>query len=379
MNHPFKGFDEYREYLQTAGKSSHTTRAYLLDLQAFAVWFRTSNGEDFSPPAVDPRDITEYRGYLLRTGASSATVNRRLISLRRFFKWAHRNKLVEESPFEMLERVYIREQSQQEIAPRWLDSKEQLALLRAVRKGAQAKAAQAKGGQMSKEDEDDANVGNISNIGSGEGSFSANRDLAVIQTLLGTGLRISELANLRLEDVELSERKGLVRVREGKGGKSRTVPLDNRTRSTLLRYIEMRKQQIQLTEHASEQRPAAESEPGRRSGQQSSRRKSLSGNSANRKIEGPLFMGQRGPLNERGIGYLVRKYAYQARLENCTAHTLRHTFAKNLVDTGTPLDQVAILLGHESLDTTKVYTKPSRRDLERAVRKAAGEIGDWPD
>ena len=85
-------------------------------------------------------------------------------------------------------------------------------------------------------------------------------------------------------------------------------------------------------------------------------------------------MGQRGPLNERGIDYLVRKYAYQARLENCTAHTLRHTFAKNLVDAGTPLDQVAILLGHESLDTTRVYTKPSRRDLERAVRKAAGEI-----
>ena len=87
-------------------------------------------------------------------------------------------------------------------------------------------------------------------------------------------------------------------------------------------------------------------------------------------------MGQRGPLNERGIDYLVRKYAYQARLENCTAHTLRHTFAKNLVDAGTPLDQVATLLGHESLDTTKIYTRPSRGDLERAVRRAAGELPD---
>lgn len=87
-------------------------------------------------------------------------------------------------------------------------------------------------------------------------------------------------------------------------------------------------------------------------------------------------MGQRGPLNERGIDYLVRKYAYQARLVNCTAHTLRHTFAKNLIDTGTPLDQVATLLGHERLDTTKVYTRPSHQDLERAVRRAAGEITD---
>ncbi len=90
--------------------------------------------------------------------------------------------------------------------------------------------------------------------------------------------------------------------------------------------------------------------------------------------DGRLFHGQRGPINQAGIGYLVGKYAYQARLEECTAHTLRHTFAKNLVDAGVPLDQVALLLGHESLDTTKIYTRPDRRDLEHAVRHAAGEL-----
>jgi site-specific recombinase XerD len=70
----------------------------------------------------------------------------------------------------------------------------------------------------------------------------------------------------------------------------------------------------------------------------------------------------------------VKKYAYQARLEDVTAHILRHSFAKNLVDAGTPLDQVATLLGHESLDTTRIYTQPSERDLERAVQRAAGEL-----
>lgn len=260
MNHPVEGFDEYREYLQTAGKSSHTTRAYLLDLQAFASWFRTSNGEDFSPRAVDPRDITDYRGYLLRTGASSATVNRRLISLRRFFKWAHRRKLIEESPFDLLERVYVREQSLQEIAPRWLDSNEQLALLRAVRKGAQSQAqhqAQPNGVSTSKDEDLGTNAGDRHSAS----VSNAIRDLAVIQTLLGTGLRISELANLRLEDIEVSERNGLVRVREGKGGKSRVVPLDNRTRSALLHYIEMRKRQLQPVEQVSEQRPDQLSTP----------------------------------------------------------------------------------------------------------------------
>ena len=65
-----------------------------------------------------------------------------------------------------------------------------------------------------------------------------------------------------------------------------------------------------------------------------------------------------------------------SRLEDVTAHTLRHSFAKNLVDPGTPIDQVATPLGHESLDTTRIYTQPSERDLERAVRRAAGEIVD---
>jgi site-specific recombinase XerD len=315
MSHMFEGYEEYKEYLQTAGKSSHTTRAYLQDLQAFAAWFRTSNGEDFSSRAVDPRDITEYRGYLLRKGSSSATVNRRLISLRRFFQWAHRQRLVEESPFDLLERVYVREQSQQEVAPRWLDSNEQLALLRAVRKGAHARA-QANGISGSK-DEDAGGDSSDGDDGHHISVSNAVRDLAVIQALLGTGLRISELANLRLEDVEVSERKGWVRVREGKGGKSRIVPLDNRTRSALLHYVEQRQKQIQLTEHTSELPP--EQITGQRPGRQSPRRKSYSRGSSKRQLEGPLLMGQRGPLNERGIDYLVRKYAYQARLENCTA------------------------------------------------------------
>jgi integrase/recombinase XerC len=90
--------------------------------------------------------------------------------------------------------------------------------------------------------------------------------------------------------------------------------------------------------------------------------------------EDGLFIGQRGPLSEGGIHAIVKKYAYQARQEDVTAHTLRHSFAKNLVNVDTPLDQVATLLGHESLDTTRIYTQPSERDLERAVQRAAGEI-----
>jgi site-specific recombinase XerD len=191
----------------------------------------------------------------------------------------------------------VRVKEQKDVAPRWLSRKEQLAFLRAVRQG------------------------------------ENQRDLAIIQMLLGAGLRISETAALRMSDLELHDRSGWVYVRTGKGMKTRSIPLSVHVRKALQVYLK--------------KRTGAD--------------------------EDDLFVGQRGSLSEWGIHAVVKKYAYQARLEDVTAHTLRHSFAKNLVDAGTPLDQVAILLGHESLDTTRIYTQPSRRDLERAVKSAAGE------
>jgi len=284
--------------LARVGKSTHTIRAYSHDLTSFARWWEQTTGQAFNPQAVDSPDIQEYRGYLQRQH-STATVNRRLKGLRSFFRWAEREQLVSDSPFDILEKIFIKDEQQQELAPLWLHPKEQRRLLRAARE-----------------------AGNV-------------RDLAILQTFLGTGLRISELAALEVADLEISERKGALRIRAGKGIKARKLPLDNRTRQALWTYLEQR------AEEGSDH----------------------------------LFLGQRGPLKVRAINYVVAKYAYQARLEKpCTAHTLRHSFAKNLVDAGTPLDLVARLLGHKSLETTKIYTQPSEQDLERAVRRAAGEM-----
>ena len=68
---------------------------------------------------------------------------------------------------------------------------------------------------------------------------------------------------------------------------------------------------------------------------------------------------------------LIQRYAYAARLEEVTPHTLRDTFGKNLVDAGGSLDRVAQLLGHESVDTTWIHTTPSEQDLQREVEKVA--------
>jgi site-specific recombinase XerD len=291
-------FDTYAQHLTASGKSRHTVKAYAHDLAHFATWFYQTTGEAFDAQAVGPRDITAYRSFLLTRGKKPATVNRRLVALQRFYKWAQQQGHATHSPFEVLESVRVKQQ--QGLAPKWLDERQQLALLRAVRKGQHV------------------------------------RDLAIIETLLRTGLRVSELIDLTLADVELAERAGKVIVRAGKGGKYREVPLSREVRHTLELYLQAR-------EEESSQR---------------------------------LFLGQRGAMNVPGVQYLVAKYAYQAHLQDVTPHTLRHTFGKNLVDAGVSLEQVAALLGHESLDTVMIYTKPSQGDLEKAVRKAAGEILD---
>jgi integrase/recombinase XerC len=156
------------------------------------------------------------------------------------------------------------------------------------------------------------------------------RDIALITLMLNTGLRVSEVSELKLNDVKIAPRKGSVVVRGGKGGKFRTIALNLDARKALQGYL---------------------SETDLEDG-------------------GYLFVGQRGgPLQPPGIYYLVNRYAYDARLEDVTPHTLRHTFGKNLVDAGVPLDRVAQLLGHESVDTTRIYTTPSEQDLQREVEK----------
>lgn len=157
------------------------------------------------------------------------------------------------------------------------------------------------------------------------------RDEALITLMLNTGLRVGEVCRLRREDIEMSARKGHLMVR-GKGTRFRTEPLNAEARKALREYLEVRSQ----VEHDH------------------------------------LFVGQRGePLGPEGVRYMVDKYAYLGQVEGVTPHTLRHTlrhtFAKRLVEAGTPLNEVAVLLGHKSLDTTAMYTLPSQRDLQQAV------------
>lgn len=155
----------------------------------------------------------------------------------------------------------------------------------------------------------------------------AIRDLGIVQILMHTGLRVNELCTLTLDDVTMGERSGALRVRKGKGTKQRTVSLNTVARAALRAWLDVR--------------PAA--------------------------AHDLLFTDSRGvALRSRGIQHRIGELGRLAKLE-ITPHTLRHTFAKNLVDGGVSLEKVSTLLGHSSLNTTRIYTTPSAWDLEQAV------------
>jgi integrase/recombinase XerC len=150
----------------------------------------------------------------------------------------------------------------------------------------------------------------------------------MVALMLWAGLRESEVAQLDYEDIELSEKKGWVIVRNGKGEKRRELPLNIHARQAMREWFGLRG-----------------GEPG------------------------ALFTGKRG---ERITGKAIQDRTRVIRIaagldEDVTPHALRHTFAKRMVDAGYSIGIVQKLLGHSRLETTLAYTKPGWGDLEKAV------------
>lgn len=156
------------------------------------------------------------------------------------------------------------------------------------------------------------------------------RDQALALVPFYAGARIGEVVGLDVDDAQLSARKGSLRV-YGKGQKVREIPIHPQLRRALAVWLD--------------ERPDW---PG---------------------AEGPaLFLNQRGQrLSVRGAHGIITGIAQRAGLDDTTAHILRHTFATRLVRGGTDLVIVAELLGHARLETTRVYSRPTREDAIRAL------------
>ena len=168
------------------------------------------------------------------------------------------------------------------------------------------------------------------------------RDRSILELFYASGLRLSELVGLDLEDVNLSSR--LVRVL-GKGGKERIVPFNKNTAAALRTYLGDRESLVR-------RRPRGET----------SRRRAVE----------PLFVNYRGGrLSSRSVDRLVRKYvaATSARL-GISPHALRHSFATHLLERGADLRAIQELLGRARVSTTQRYTHVSDAQLMASYKKS---------
>jgi integrase/recombinase XerD len=159
------------------------------------------------------------------------------------------------------------------------------------------------------------------------------RDRAIIALMLHTGLRTRELCTLTRTQVRLGKRSGTITVC-GKRNKYREIPLNTTARAALLAY--------DPSLHKPQSSPT------------------------------PLFLSEKRhtQLTERGLGYVIKKYAERAKVNDVSPHDLRHRFGYRMAQS-VPLHRLAQLMGHDSLDTTMIYAQGTSNDLQRAVETIA--------
>ena len=290
--------------------SPHTVRAYESDLTQFleAVASQTGSGtRDLEPAALDRAAIRGFLAHIHAQRQSRATAARKLAAVRTFLRYLRREGVIDADP-----AALIATPKRAVRMPAHLSEQEMIALL----------AAPA----------DDEPLG--------------RRDHAILELFYASGLRLSELAGLDIDDVNLSAK--MVRVL-GKGGRQRLVPFNTSTASAIRAYLRDREVLTRGTVPV---------------------RTGRSGSGFDR--HEPLFVNYRGGrLTVRSIDRLVRRHvaACSTRL-GISPHALRHSFATHLLQRGADLRAIQELLGHAGLSTTQRYTHVNTAQLLEVYRKS---------
>ncbi len=288
---------DFSEWLAAGGRSEQTIKNYLLDVQQFANWFYQINHEPFHPSLITGVDLRSYRRYALEEKqVKPSSWNRWHASLKALSIWAQQQAFVVYNPFQGIHQA-----AQEELPPRWLDDKDYHALLRVLERSVNAANTDRR-------------------------RWLAVRDRAAVYLMVHAGLRVAEVVGLAVDDVKLTERKGKVVVRLGKGMKRRELPLGNEVRLAMADWLALR------------------------------------GGGP-----GPVFINDAGErVTVRTLQRVVRDFGKQCGLE-LSPHDLRHTFAKRLLNNGVQLTVVSKLLGHSKLETTARYVQPGWGDFEEAI------------
>jgi integrase/recombinase XerC len=261
-----------------------------------------SAGRDTITDLICTANADLIRTFLTHLGEqqySAATMARKIATLRSFYKWADRRGVANGNPM-----TAIRTPRQPKRLPKAIPIEQVERLLAAP----------------------------------GDGDVLSRRDRAMLETLYSTGIRVSELVGLMVEDLDITGEA--LRIR-GKGKKERIVPLGTHAVQAIQRYLDMVKADPKFS-------------------------------SAGGSKGMPLFVNKHGGrLSSRSVRRKLDKYLKQVGLDpSISPHTLRHSFATHLLDNGADLRSVQELLGHQSLSTTQVYTHLTTQRMQDAYDRA---------
>jgi integrase/recombinase XerC len=291
--------------------SDYTVKSYGADLVQFGQFlsgqigsnaqspqnFEASQSLDDRQVKCEPLTIREFLAYLYGQNYTKSTTARKLATLRSFYKFLIRRGQVSVNPLST-----IRTPKQEKRLPKTLDLEQVQKLLDAP----------------------------------GDADLLSSRDKAMLEVLYSSGIRVSELVELEMQDLDLQE--GVLRVK-GKGRKDRLTPIGSQAIKALQRYFELRQHDSRCQQGSQQQR---------------------------------CFLNKHGePLSTRSVRRKLDKYLVQAGLDpGISPHTLRHSFATHLLNNGADLRSVQELLGHQSLSTTQIYTHLTTTRMKQAYDAA---------
>ena len=319
--------EDFLEHLAlNENASDHTVRAYESDLSQFLAFLAQQTGrkraalvaEDFSQSS-----IRAFLGDRHKRGNARSSAARKLAALRTFARYLRREGILDADP-----AALVGTPKREQRLPAHLGEKEMTTLLE------MPDVSQPLG----------------------------RRDRAILELFYASGLRLSELVGLDLEDVNLSTR--IVRVM-GKGRKERLVPFNRSTEAAVRAWL--KDWEGFAVGAGGWGLGAGDSGFGARGSTDRAKAKRRS-----KKAVSPLFLNyQGGRLSTRGVDRLVRKYVAQCSTRfGISAHALRHSFATHLLERGADLRAIQELLGHARLSTTQRYTHVNSTQLLDAYRKA---------
>ena len=288
----------FMESLRVRNMSERTIVAYSKDIDQFLNFLARTERLDRFPGALGRADVRAFLGELVAGGAARSTIARKLASLRSLYRYLVRGGEVAQNPM-----AGVRSPRPDRKLPEFLSVEE-------IERFVTASAAPGEDG--------------------GQSARLSVRDRAIIETLYGGGLRVSELVGLDDADVDLSEGVALVR---GKGRKERLAPLGRQAARAITDYLASRRR---------------------------------------KRDEAALFVNRLGTrITARSVARMIERVGARSGTgKRVSPHAFRHSFATHLLDRGAGLRCVQELLGHASISTTQVYTHVTAERLRRSYETA---------